>query len=191
MACASICDVDGATSSSCMVMREIQDVHDQWTSLRWLHAVADLITSGLQPRILVSWYHASDVIPAASLSREIFGPFSAVCLTMFLSNYHGYVKIFPFSTTKMEELTAGLDEKKKHRIPAGWSIPGFFQILIRGSNLSATKPRQDKRANNYHQAVSSSFIRPSCQFCFGGKGENLIRNDPGKSELSINWLHTV
>ena len=57
---------------------------------------------------------ASDVIPASSLSREIFRPFSAVCLTVFLSNYHGYVKIFPFSTTKMEELTAGLGEKKKH-----------------------------------------------------------------------------
>ena len=73
-----------------------------------------------------------------------------------LSLWSFLVKLSPFSSTKIEELTAGSDEKTQHSTAGIWTR--VFQTLVGRSNHWATKPRQKLRAN--------SCLSPSCQFFF-------------------------
>ena len=69
-------------------------------------------------------------------------------------------QISPLPPTRIEELTAGSDKKKKHSTPP----PPPFLLFLFSSD----------------PAVSSSIF-------VGEKGQNLMRNDPDKSELLISF----
>ena len=91
MARASVCqDVGGATSLSCKVMQAIWNVHDQPESL---HSQPAHIKPDAPGRFqdhstaLNLTFGTSDVITAVSSSHEIFWPFSAICLTVFLFEF--------------------------------------------------------------------------------------------------------
>ena len=113
--------------------------------------------------------------------------------TIFLK----YSPIEPTSVPflRIEELRAGSDEKTQHS-PAGIQTR-VFRLPIGRSNHWATKPWQELRANSrlslscwffFHYEVTLCLFLPdpavSSSIFVGIKGENLIKNDPDKSELS-------
>ena len=81
MVCASVCDVSGATSPSCTVIRVIRNVHDQLESI--LYATCCSKSTYISPSRIQDHSAAvefltpgtSDVIPAVSSPPEIFGHF--------------------------------------------------------------------------------------------------------------------
>ena len=103
--------------------------------------------------------------------------------------------------TKIEELTAGSDEKKHSAAPPGIE-PRILRILVARSNW-ATKPQRELRVNFRLSPSCQFFLR--CVFFFilfffssdpavsssifvGAEREELIRNDPDKSEFTIEWI---
>ena len=81
MARVSVCDVSGATSPSCTVMRAIRNVHDQPQSIRTRPAVENLsllrpveFKTIPQPQILDAWHQYTRYRPRRRYLR-FFGHF--------------------------------------------------------------------------------------------------------------------
>ena len=113
---------NGATLQSCKVARAIRNVHDKPESFRARPAIVNVLRlvefkTIPQPWILDAWH--LDAIPAAS-SPEIFWPFLAVCLKVFLFEF------WPRTST------IELSEKKPARSELWFLSAVFLNERIRG-----------------------------------------------------------
>ena len=92
--------------------------------------------------------------------------------------------------TKIEELTAGSDEKNTAQPPPGIE-PRILRILVARSNHWATKPQRELRVNFSTLRV----IVGRCVLVDSGNPGHLVvekeltaRNDPDKSEFTIEGI---
>ena len=90
------------------------------------------------------------------------------------------IKFYSLSApTKIEELTAGSDEKTQ-RSPRRESNPGSLRILVARSNHWATKPQRELRVNFR--------LSPSCQFFFHYEVTRIARVYNTQRPTKTRWI---
>ena len=159
------CDVGGAISQSCKVMRAIRKVHDQLESLHTWPAVLNLLRSVEfktipQSQILDAWNQCRNTSRISS--PEMLWPFPAVCLMVLLFKF--WPRLSPSNSTKKSlqdqrwwswfgvQFSFKKLSSKDNRLylegsAAEESLPSFFLTTVSATNLF-------QRASVHHSPYS-------------------------------------